>query len=141
MVEETVKAPALGISIQVAAGPGVQIVFQTHVDQETPLPELNKLVDGYMRAADRQRAKADLLELERALKTQEDTLRYQREDRARIEAMTPPVDANRRLPKPVEEKNKVQRAQADANDKRLTDIIAGMREQIEATKAIIAKDD
>ncbi len=60
-----INSPALGVSYQARLDrEGVRsIVFQTHVDQETPAAVVNALLDKLALAVDRQMAKTELVEL------------------------------------------------------------------------------
>lgn len=132
---ETV-APALGISVQVTAG-SAQLVFQTHVPQETTAEALSELVDRVQAVAKRQQAIADLVELRRSLKGDEQTLVRMREDRARIDALQAAPQEGRRNPNRAADADLAkQRSQADATEKRMVEIINNTRQQIADTEAI-----
>lgn len=60
-------APALGISLNAQFAAGRQVVFQTHVAQETAPEEINRLLDKMNAAVDRQEAFYRIEELENAL--------------------------------------------------------------------------
>ena len=63
------SAPALGISFRTLLDREGrrEIVFQTHVDQETAASEINGLLDRLSLATDRQIARAELAEAKRQL--------------------------------------------------------------------------
>lgn len=136
---EVIKEPALGISIQCQAGT-TGIVFQTFVEKDAGLKEINGLLDRVTKAAARQQAKVDLVELEKNLKVNMDQLVRMREDRARIEARSAAPQEGRRNQTRAPVLNEQQREQADANDKRLGEIIGDMIKQIDDTKAVIADE-
>ena len=135
---EAEKAPALGISVQCAAGEAT-LVFQTHVDQATDKATLDELVDRLTAVAARQKAKVDLVDVEKNLKVSERDLGRMRDDRARVElALTAPQEG-RRNPNRVDlAKLQQQRDQADINEKRYEENIRELREMQVALKAIIA---
>lgn len=137
---EITPVPALGISIQAAVGDGLQIVFQTHVDQATPPKELNAMLDRLTAATKRQQAKVDLVALEKNLKVNLAQLERQREDRSRIEATLSTPDPTRRLTNKNEADLKQKREQADVNEKRMQDMIRDIQEEITKTQALIAQD-
>lgn len=129
-------APALGISVQVQAGTA-QLVFQTHVPQDASTGVLNELVDRIQKVAKRQQAVADLAELQKNLKVNEQQLVRMREDRARIDALSAAPQEGRKNPNRAADADLTkQRSQADANDRRMQEIIADIRQQIADTEAI-----
>lgn len=133
------RGPALGVSFQ---GLGGALVFQTHVDQNTSVADLNALVDKLDRVAKRQQAKLDLVDLEKNLKVNEDQVLRMREDRARVEQQLTAPQEGRRNPNRATDDAKLRQAreQADVTEKRYVEIIGGFREQITAAKALIAAE-
>lgn len=136
---QTPVAPALGISIQCTAGTS-QLVFQTHVPQESNKAALDALVDRLTAVADRQKAKADLIDMRKNLKVQEAQLVRMREDRGRIETAAAVPQDGRRNPNRAADSQKLeqQRQQADANEKRMGEIITEVRNDIAAAEAVVA---
>jgi hypothetical protein len=130
-------APALGISVQCAAGDS-QIVFQTHVAQETPKAELDALVDRLSAVAARQKAKVTLDEAKRNRKANVVQLERLREDRTRVEAMLAAPQEGRRNQDRNAADLKQKREQADANEKRFMEIIREADDEIAALEAVIA---
>jgi len=64
------QAPAVGTSIQVDIGGGAAMVLQTHFAQDAGPAEVDRLLDGMMRAAQRQKAKAEIVVLGKNIETQ-----------------------------------------------------------------------
>lgn len=138
-MSEVVKAPALGISIQSTAG-AHQIVFQTHVDQETPKEELDTLTDRWIAVVARQQAKADLVELEKNREVQVTQLTSLRENLSRVDQKlteSAPSDG-RRAPRisPHELKS---RDDLVAMDKNLVAVLQRFDKQIAETRVIIGE--
>jgi hypothetical protein len=131
--------PALGISVQCGAGE-CQIVFQTHVPQVTDKATLDALVDRLTAVAARQKAKVTLDELERNRESNVVQLTNMREDRARVEAVLTAPQEGRRGDRRNEQDLRTKREQADANEKRLLEIIGRFDKEIAAAKAVIAGD-
>ena len=73
MAGDTTKVPALGVSFRTILDREGrrEIVFQTHVDQETATSKLNGLLDRLSLATDRQIARAELAETKRQLEHEE----------------------------------------------------------------------
>lgn len=75
MTEKTLelvqKNPALGLSMQAEVEPGRTIVLQTHTDQDISSDKLNKMLDVYADALDRQMAKFSKMKLEKQLEMHE----------------------------------------------------------------------
>jgi hypothetical protein len=137
-MSEVDKTPALGISLTGLAG---TIVFQTHVSQDVSVGTLNAMVDGWQKVIKRQEAIADLVTMKKGLKVSETSLLRMREDRARIDAQTAVPQENRRNPnRASEQKLQLDRAQADANEKRYIELISEARAEIVATEALIAEE-
>ena len=84
--KEVVAAIALGVSMNVQVDGNRQIVFQTHVGRDDPLPILNAALDKMTQAADRQVAKYMLISLRKELHQHEKALKDQTEDMARVQA-------------------------------------------------------
>lgn len=60
-------APAIGISLQVKVDNRRDLVFQTHIAQESSLEQINGLIDKVAAAADRQSARYELQQIEMEL--------------------------------------------------------------------------
>ena len=67
---ETVKVPALGISISAQYATGRTVVFQTHVDLETSKDDLIRIVDKLNAIADRDEAFYAIEQAERQLEVE-----------------------------------------------------------------------
>lgn len=138
MNETALAAPALGVSVQCAAGEST-IVFQTHIPlEDANKAKLDSMVDMLTAVAARQKAKVELVEMRKNLKVNEDQLVRMREDRVRVERdLTAPAEGRRNQDRNAAELTK-QRGQADANEKRFGEIIRDIKEAIAATEAVIA---
>lgn len=137
MNEAIPAAPALGISVQCAAG-DTQIVFQTHVAQDTDKGALDMLVDRLTAVAARQRAKVDLVEAEKNLAVSERELMRMREDRQRVEAaLLAPQEGRRNQNRVDLAKLQQQRDQADITEKRYEENIRELRELVTKNKALL----
>lgn len=85
-----VPGVAIGISYKCALGDGKEMVLQTHVDSETPLPALNAVLDKLRMASERQAAYGDLVQLEQALQQHQNGLQNALEQQAKLEARQEP---------------------------------------------------
>lgn len=137
----TSTEPALGISVQCAAGE-CQIVFQTHVAQTADKVALDALVDRLTAVAARQKAKVDLVDAEKNLATSERTLVQMRENRGRVEeALTAGPQEGRRNPSRHDQvKLQREREQADITEKQYEQNIRELRDIVAKHKAVIAGD-
>lgn len=133
------KAPALGFSIMLQAGTA-QLTFQTFIDRDADIAAINELVDKVTTVLDRQKAKADLVDMRKHLKVQEAQLVRMREDRGRIETAAAIPQDGRRNPNRAQDAQKLeqQRQQADVNEKRMGEIITEARNEIAAAEAVVA---
>ena len=118
-MEEAVKSPALGFSIQIQIDPSRQIVAQTHLDRGASVEEINDLFDKVMMASDRQAARYKTEELRKHLAEHEEGY-----DRliANLElvdqqAQTQWETGKRRGPVQLSAKERADRANAEANVK------------------------
>ena len=68
------ETPALGVSVNMQFAAGRQLVFQTHVPQETSAEELNVLLDKMNAVADRAEAYYAQEQARRQLETEEKAL-------------------------------------------------------------------
>lgn len=139
MSDDPTKVPALGVSLTALGG---ALVFQTFVDRDVSVQDLNALVDKFDMVGRRQQAKLDLVELEKNLKVNEDQLVRMREDRGRIEQQLAAPQEGRRNPQRGADEAKLRqsRDQADATEKRMIEVIENFRVQIDAAKALIAAE-
>lgn len=94
---------AIGMSVTVMCGAGAQVVLQTHMDAEASPVEQDRAADALMRIALRQRAIAELPDLEADLRKKETTFA---ERQAAEEAMKP-----RRAAGVAERKGRVREAE------------------------------
>lgn len=78
--------PALGFSYQFQISERRSIVFQTHIERETDLSDINDILDKMQLAANRQQALLEIVDTERQLAAKRYLLRQQKEDYLRAEA-------------------------------------------------------
>ena len=67
-------AAAIGASLQLDVGNGGVMVLQTHVPQDIPVTQLNQLLDNLMAAGARQKAKAEVAQMEKNIEVQQKAL-------------------------------------------------------------------
>lgn len=78
--------PAIGVSIIANVGSSAQITLQTFFGRETPDAEANALIDRLMSFSSRQKAAAEIPDLEAELDKHERSLAQFDEDKARLDA-------------------------------------------------------
>jgi len=94
------EVPTVEVSMSVPIAPERQIVFRTFVPQDMDRRDLDELMDRMIGAADRQRAKVELVDLYRHRSIQDATLKNTIADIAKAEAAAKMVPDNRRNAKP-----------------------------------------
>lgn len=128
MTENT--KPALGISFQCEVGQGRQIVFQTHMDSEAPLPWINAILDKLNAAVERQTAKIAVEQLEHQRNLRKATLTTLQADYSMIEARKvkdrdtwvsegrrgPYKESDKELTHKQQMKNALERAEAEVKE-------------------------
>lgn len=85
-MSEPTPVPALGFSYEFRISDRRSIVFQTHIERETSLEDINDILDKMQTAANRQQALLELVDTERHLSADRYLLRQQKEDYVRAEA-------------------------------------------------------
>jgi len=84
IMEAQTKIPAIGISLLVTLGNDRQITLQTYVERDDPVDLQNAVVDSMVALAERQKAKAELPELQDELEKHQQTLAQFAEDLSRV---------------------------------------------------------
>jgi uncharacterized protein (DUF342 family) len=72
--EDTIDIPSLGISVKSMVNGTMEVVFQTFVERDAPVEEINKLVDKCIGVAERQDNKFKLQAYREQLQTHEHQL-------------------------------------------------------------------
>ncbi len=129
--------PAIGVSYKATPANDRELVFQTHVPQDVSLEDLNKLLDTFATAANRQGDRVLLIQLKNELEKHEKHRRQMEEDVTNIARREQDQweETGKRGPFKLSQKTATAKAQAEGNIKRWDEEIAKLKEQIQETEA------
>lgn len=139
-VKDAIMSPAIpAIGVSFSAGiPGERnLVFQTHVPQDMPIADVNKIMDGLLSVADRVLAKYSIPALEAQIDVEERQIKRVETDLQRIDtnhetSLEAARARGQRKPPKISDQEQVQRAQTVL-------MIEGMRDAVDKLKAKLAE--
>lgn len=136
-------AAALGVSVNAQVDARRQVVFQTHIAQDTPQKDLDELLDGLNASIDRQVAFYQIEELENSLERDKQILYSIQHNMQEVEAnMRQKYEASeRRQPFKMSQTEVVQKKQAEDNVKRQTEIVKLAERRLAEAKEKAGKRD